>query len=331
MESIAWVEMLGPRGHVLRRDPAFIWPIRLGHHYVGDVVVDDKTFPDSRIELSRADGGQAVLIFCLDQWSDESVNSHQLRLNGKAVTIDNTGRFVISGNDVLECGATRLRIRMRGHEVDRSPSSSTIKWTESWMLAIAVAFVAMTWNGYFSFAISLEEDAAAQLTEATKTMPMMLLWWGFWATVSRLVSGFSHAREHLLITGILFLLHPNWNQIGSAIAFSTGIYSFTMVGEVLKIFALGIAFYAHLSFVKQTRTSVGLIRSALVTGFVWVWMLDGGLVFYSPEKRPMDYDTSMWPTSIVITSGDSAEHFFQGVDKAKAKIDQSAALIASRH
>ena len=50
MESVAWVETLGPRGHVLNRQPVFKWPVLISHNYDGDVVVDEPS-PDGQVKL----------------------------------------------------------------------------------------------------------------------------------------------------------------------------------------------------------------------------------------------------------------------------------------
>lgn len=331
MESIAWVELLGPRGQVLHRQPVFAWPIRIGPHYVGDIVIDDRTFPDAKIELYQGDGGQDALTFCFEVVQSSSANASKLRLNGKSIAIDSPGRLIIGGNDVLECGSTRMRIRIRGHEVEHPPKNVKAGWSKSWVFATGIAFAAVFWNGYFSFVNSLNEDASAQFTEAFKSTPILILWWALWATISRLVSGSTHAREHLLISGIFIFLSSNWSHIGSAIAFSTGIYGFTTAGSVLVVLTLGLALYAHLSFVKPVGLGIGLFRSTAITVFVWMWMFDGASVLYPPEQKPMDYDTSMWPSLMVVTKGDSPEQFLQNLDKAKGKLDQTALLIASRH
>lgn len=331
MESIAWVEMLGPRGQVLHRQPVFAWPIRVGHRYLGDVVVDDRTFPDAKFELSSSYGGEDVLTFCLEDAQSSSVNASQLRLNGKVIERDSSGRFVVGGNDVLECGSTRMRIRIRGHEIEQLPANAQVGWSESWVFASGIAFAAVIWNGYFSFMNSLNEDASTQFTEAFKSMPILIVWWSLWASISRVVSGSSHAREHLLISATCVLLISNWSHVGSAVAFSTGIYSFTTAAAILEILTLGFALYAHLSYVKPVGRGFGLSRSAAITVFVWMWIFDGALILYPPEQKPMDYDTSMWPASLVTTTGDSPEQFLQNLDNAKAKLDQAALLIASRH
>lgn len=331
MESIAWVETLGPRGQVLHRQAVFAWPIRIGHRYVGDIVVDDRTFPDARIELSRGDDGQDVLTYCLEEVQSSSANASRLRLNGKVIAIDSSRRFAIGGNDVIEFGSARMRIRIRGHEVEQLPANTTVEWSESWALAVGVAFAAVIWDGYFSFVNSINEDASAQFTEAIKATPILIMWWASWAFVSRLVSGFSHAREHLLVSGIFVFLISNWSHIGSAVSFSTGIYGFTTASAILDVLTLGLALYAHLSFVKPVGLGVGLFRSAAITVFLWMWMFDGALVLYPPEQKPMDYDTSMWPSTLVTTKGELPEQFLLDLDKAKGKLDQAALLIASRH
>ena len=330
MESVAWVEILGPRGHVLFRQPVFKWPVRISHTYDGDVVVDDRSFPELMVDLSSDEGEQPVVVLCIDDQQRPTNKSVSLRVNGSAPSFNNAGCVAVGGDDVLQCGATRIRIRLRGHAVSHENANEKVAWYKSWATAILIVGTWFVLSGYFSFANSIDEDVAAHFTGPFKTMLGLLVWWGGWAVISRTTSGISYAREHLLIAGLVITAVDSFDHVGSIVAFATGLGSFVTLAKLLQIAAIGLAIHAHLLFVKPAKPLLSLFRATLATALLWLFVFNGVSTIYPPEQRPMDYDASIWPSSFVIAQGESEERLLKGLDAAKEKVDIAANLIASR-
>lgn len=330
MESVAWVETLGSRGHVLNRQPVFKWPVRISHSYDCDVVVDGRGFPDLMVDLSSDEVEKPVIVLRIDGQKQPANQLVPLRLNGRALTFDGTGSVAIGGDDVFQCGATRIRVRLRGHAVSDVHADEKVFWHSSWAAAIIVLGAWFAFLAYFGFANSLEEDVAAHFDGPSTALLFLLIWWGFWSSISRVATGMFYAREHLLIGGLLVAAFVSMRHIGSIAAFATGLGSLASVGKLLQLVMVGLAIHAHLLLVKPAKPLVSVLRASLVPALLWLFVFDGVSTIYPPEQRPMAYDASIWPSSFVISQGDSEENFLNGLDAAKEKVDDAAKLIASR-
>lgn len=330
MESVAWVEFLGPRGHVLNRQAIFKWPVRISHTYDGDVVVDDRSFPELTVDLSSGEDEQPVVVLRKVDQQPPANKSVPLRLNGIAPSFADAGSVAIGGDDVLQCGATRLRIRLRGHAVSHEYANEKVVWHRSWATAIIVAGAWLVLSGYFDFTNSIDEDIAVHFQGPFKAVMSFLVWWIVWSSMSRAASGIFFAREHLLIAGLLFASFDFLHQIGSIAAFATGVGSLKSFGKLLQLAAIGFAIHTHLLYVKPARPLISALRAALFPVLAWLFMFDGVTTIYPPEQQPLEYDASIWPSSFVIAQGEPAEQFLKGLDAAKEKVDIAANLIASR-
>lgn len=330
MESVAWVEVLGHRGQVLHRHPAFVWPIRIGNTYDGDIVVEDPVFPETKISLESSPDKEPEMFFKLATANGYGGAVPRLRINGKpfeTVTSKSTRLF---SDDVIECGSTRIRVRLRGHDVSRLRSNETERFIDSWAFAWLITIAAAIWYGFFSSINSLDEEVSAQLKEPFLFVIALLIWWGGWTLITRLATGYGHAREHLFITGILFALFSNAGSAGSVVAFATGMTAFAIGGQLVQLAAVFYAMFAHLCLVKRVGVTMSLLRAGLLPCIAWLWLMNGINIAFPEDQKPMSYDASTWPASIVLTSSGTAQDVLANLDSVKVEVDNAAKSIAKR-
>ena len=330
MESVAWVEVLGPRGQVLHRHPAFAWPIRIGNTYDGDIVVDDPAFPASLISLELSAGNEPEMFFELASAIAPVGIISRLRVNGKSFEPLTANAARLLGDDVVEFGATRIRVRLRGHDVTRLKSNARGRFVDSWAFAWLVAVTAAIWYGYFTAINSLDEEASAQFREAFLFVIVLLIWWGGWTLISRLATGYGHAREHLLTSGIMFALFSNCSSAGSALAFATGMTAFATAGQIAQMAAVYFAMFAHLRLVKPVGVAMSILRAGVLPCIVWLWLLNGIDMVFPQDQAPISYDASIWPASMAFSSGGAAQDILTSLDDVKTRVDEAAKGIAKR-
>lgn len=332
MEAVAWVELLGHRGQVLHRHPAFAWPIRIGNTYDGDIVVDDPAFPETKIFLETSSGNEAEMFLELASTSTNGNGGDvpRLRINHKPVEAVAARSIRLFSDDVIECGAARMRVRLRGHVVSRHRLNGKERFVDSWAFAWLIAVTAAIWYGFFSSINSLNEDVSEQLKDPFSLVAALLIWWGGWSLITRLVTGYGHSREHLLITGILFVLYPNAGNVGSALAFATGATTFALGGQLVQLAGVFYAMFAHLRLVKRVGVTMSVLRAGLLPCITWLWLMNGINIVFPEDKKPMSYDASMWPASIVIKSNETAQDVLASLESVKERVDAAAKTIENR-
>ena len=332
MEAVAWVELLGHRGQVLHRHPAFAWPIRIGNTYDGDIVVDDPAFPETKIFLETSVDKEAEMFFEL---ATTSTNGNggvvpQLRINDKPYETLGSRSMRLFGDDVIEGGSSRIRVRLRGHDVSHLRSNEKERFVDSWAFAWLIAVTAAIWYGIFSSINSLDEEVSAQLKDPFLFVIALLIWWGGWTLITRLATGYGHAREHLLITAILFVLYSNVGSAGSALAFATGTSSFALGGQLVQLAGVFYAMFAHLRLVKRVGLTMSVLRAGLLPCITWLWLMNGINIVFPEDQKPMSYDASMWPASIVLKSNKTAQDVLASLDSVKERVDSAAKSIGNR-
>jgi hypothetical protein len=330
MESVAWVEVLGHRGQVLHRHPAFAWPVRIGNNYDGDIVIDDPAFPEIKIFLETNADKETEVFFELATGKSNGGAVSRLRINGKHFETTTPKSTQLLSDDVIECGSTRIRVRLRGHDPSCLGSIDTERFIGSWTFAWLIAITAAIWYGFFSSINSLDEEVSAQLKEPLLFVIALLIWWGGWTFTTRLATGYGHAREHLLITGILFALFSNAGSAGSVVAFATGTSAFAIGGQLVQLVAVFNAMFAHLRLVKPVSETMSVLRAGLLPCIAWLWLMNGINIAFPEDQKPMSYDASMWPASIVLTSNETSQDILASLDSVKERVDKTAKSIEIR-
>ena len=330
MEPVAWLEVLGPWGKVLHRHAAYRWPIRLSQNYTGDIVLDDPLLPDMVVGKLQNEDGTISLTLQVTGTEGAQTKSPALFVNGKEVSGNNAPVNLVGGDEIIQCGATQMRVRLRGHTVKLAQASGYPAWQSSWFTAIAIATGSILFFAYFSFANSVEEDITKHVKNFGTALMMLTVWWGFWISASRLASGHFCARQHLLITGLLYLGLEGFDQIASIAAFATGIYAVTTIGKIFQLAALGVAVYAHLLFVKPARLVPSVLRASVVPALTWFFLMDGMSTIYPVEQQPIAYNASIWPAYFLVSKGDPTDTLFQDLAEAKETVDKAALVISAR-
>lgn len=190
---LAIVEVLDRDGRARVALPVRRWPITVGRAVGCDVVLDDPYVAPRHATLREADGGLEVTV-------GETVNGVWVK-KGRAAAGE---RIALSAGDLVQVGATRLRVRRAADALaterrwvpDASGSARTV-------VVLTLLFVA--WSAAAQW---LEADPGGRATEYLPALiggPIAVaIWAAFWSVGSKLIRHWfdfwSHARIALLAT-----------------------------------------------------------------------------------------------------------------------------------
>ena len=190
---VAIVEVLDRDGRARVALPVRRWPITIGRAITSDVVLDDPYVAAHHATLSEGEGGLHAI-------AGETINGVWL----KTRQVPAGERIALSAGDILQVGATRLRIRRAGDVVAAErrwvPEASGSAGTVGLLTLLFVAWTAAErW---------LLTDPGGRATDYLPVLvggPIALaIWAAFWSVGSKLVRHrfdfWSHARIALLGT-----------------------------------------------------------------------------------------------------------------------------------
>ena len=190
---VAIVEVLDRDGRARVALPVRRWPITIGRAITSDVVLDDPYVAAHHATLSEGEGGLHAI-------AGETINGVWL----KTRRVPAGERIALSAGDILQVGATRLRIRRAGDVVAAErrwvPEASGSAGTVGLLTLLFVAWTAAErW---------LLTDPGGRATDYLPVLvggPIALaIWAAFWSVGSKLVRHrfdfWSHARIALLGT-----------------------------------------------------------------------------------------------------------------------------------
>ena len=332
--KLAVVEVLDRDGHARLIVPVHSWPITIGRAIECDVVLDDAHAAARHATLTAADASAAVAGAGADAGANaaagdatdaltlsvgETINGVQI---GKK-RIAAGQRIALSSGDVIQIGATRLRVRRasealaaerplqlqtRGHLIPvLGMSAALLAWT-----------LAQQWLG---------SDPGGRYIDYLPVLlgvpSVLLLWSGFWSVGSKLVQHRFDFWPHMRVALRYSLIMTGVDMILPLLAFAFGVTLFSRI-DGLAGGALGVAMVvAHLTLILPSyRRGLALTFAALFAAGASLLLVYN----YQTQDRLFSqlYVTTLAPPALRLAPAVETSRFLDEVRGLKPALDAHA-------
>lgn len=317
MAPLGYLEILDPKGRVAQRFEIESFPLTIGRAYKNRIILDDPFVCPEHLWIGRDETG-SLLARDLD-----SVNGlHAIDAGRCATTLP-----LHSGTE-FRIGHTHLRYCDVGHRVspatvDRAGIVS--RFASPYAGAAAGAFVLVVLLSSSYFASYERLNLARSLSESLTTLSMVLVWAGFWALTSRVISSRFHYPQHFALACAAILGSLAMHTAAEWIEFVFPASQMTWIAGVAgSAFILAALVYGHLSLVspmlRRARLWTGVAISVTVIGL-------GVISDYANRNAfstAMEYSGILKPIEAALLPADSIDRFIADSDRLKSELDALA-------
>jgi hypothetical protein len=298
--KLAVVEVLDRDGHARQVVSVWRWPVSIGRAVECDVVLDDPFVAAHHATLEESDGVVGLHV-------GDSVNGG--------------ARANLSAGDVVQLGATRLRVRRATDSI--APERELLREPGPGRIPLAVLVVALSaWNAAERW---LATDPGGRTIDYLPVLigPLLALavWSGGWSLGSRLFRHRFDYRRHARIAASYWLTSAATAVALPLLAYATGWVFPSRIAGIAAAGVLWAMVLAHLTLILPTRRSV----LALGMGTLFV----AGVVLFLTRNYQVTgrlfgelYVATLAPPALRVASPVATARFIDEARRLKAGLDR---------
>jgi pSer/pThr/pTyr-binding forkhead associated (FHA) protein len=307
---LAVVEVLDRDGHARQVVSVWRWPVTIGRAIECDVVLDDPFVAAHHATLEESDG--VVGLHVGDNINGAQVAHRHLKGGSRAN---------ISAGDVVQLGATRLRVRRAADPI--APERELLREPGPGRIPLAVLVVALSaWNAAERW---LATDPGGRTIDYLPVLigPLLALavWSGGWSLGSRLFRHRFDYRRHARIAASYWLLSAATAVALPLLAYATGWVFPSRIAGIAAAGVLWAMVLAHLTLILPTRRRVlALGMGALFVAGIALFLTRN----YQVTGRVFGelYVSTLAPPALRVASPVATARFIDEARRLKAGLDR---------
>lgn len=308
--KLAVIEILDRDGHSRQAIPVSRWPVTIGRAVDCDIVLDDPYVAAHHATLDETNGVLAVQV-------GETVNGAML----PSRRLKSNERADLASEDVLQLGATRLRVRRPADVIAPERQFTHEQAPPPFLLLAALV-------GVFAL-LNLAErwitvDPGGRVIDYLPTVLGTLLglaiWCGCWALGSRLFRHRFDYGRHLRIASSYFIATSIVAVALPVLSYSLGWAFFSRISGIVAGAVLWAMVFAHMSLMLPSR------RQFLAIGMSVLFVAATGLYLtrnYQTNHRLFNelYVSALAPPVLRVASPVPTSRFIDDARNLKATLD----------
>lgn len=307
---LAVVEILDRDGHARQAVPILRWPVTIGRAVDCDIVLDDPYVAAHHATLDETSGALVVQV-------GETVNGAML----PSRRLTSNERAYLNAGDVLQVGATRLRIRRPADAIAPERQFTHDEPPPPFLLLAALVSVFALLNFAERW---ITVDPGGRVIDYLPTVLVSLLglaiWCGFWALGSRLFRHRFDYGRHLRIASSYFIATSIAAVALPLLAYSLGWAFFSRISGIVAGAVLWAMVFAHMSLMLPSR------RRFLAIGMSVLFVAATGLYLtrnYQTNHRLFTelYVSALAPPVLRVASPVPTGRFIDDARNLKATLD----------
>jgi hypothetical protein len=306
---LAVVEVLDRDGHARQVVPVSRWPVTIGRAIDCDVVLDDPYVAARHATIEEIEGNVALQV-------GDTVNGAEL----SARHLEATERTTLSGGEVFQLGATRLRIRRASDAI--APERELVRDPTPGRIPLAVLVLAFAaWNAAERW---LSTDPGGRVIDYLPVVigPFVALgvWCAFWSLGSRLFRHRFDYWQHARIASSYWMMSAATAAALPLLAYASG---WAFPSRIAGIAAAGMVWamvLAHLTLMLPAR------RRPLAIGMSVLFAV-GVALFLTRNYQVNDrvfgelYVATLAPPALRVVSPVAPARFLDEARNLKAVLD----------
>jgi len=307
---LAVVEILDRDGHARQAVPVSRWPVTIGRAVDCDIVLDDPYVAAHHAALEEANGILVVQVG--ETVNGAMVQSRRLKSNERAG---------LAPEDVLQVGATRLRVRRAADEMAPERQFTHEQAPPHFLLlASLVGAFALLNLGERWITVDPGGRVIDYLPTVLGTLLGLAIWCGCWALGSRLFRHRFDYGRHLRIASSYFIATSIVAVALPVLAYSLGWAFFSRVSGIVAGAVLWAMVFAHMSQMLPSR------RRFLAIGMSVLFAAATGLYLtrnYQTNHRLFSelYVSALAPPVLRVASPVPTSRFIDDARSLKATLD----------
>ena len=308
--KLAVVEILDREGHARQAVPVSRWPVTIGRAVDCDIVLDDPYVAAHHATLDET--GDALAVQVGETVNGAALSSRRLASNERAY---------LNAGDVLQVGATRLRIRRPADAVAPERPFTHDQPPPPFLLLAALVGVFALLN-FAERWITVDPGGRVidYLPTVLGTLLGLAVWCGFWALGSRLFRHRFDYGHHLRIAASYFVATSIVAVALPLLAYSLGWAFFSRASGIVAGAVLWAMVFAHMSLMLPSR------RQFLAIGMSVLFVAATGLYLtrnYQTNHRLFSelYVSALAPPVLRFASPVPTSRFIEDARNLKATLD----------